>query len=183
MPPFSRIHHASPWRARLSRLWPWVFVLGMAAGSALPLKRWLPFDARDDTQSARDADAIVQRAGGDRHQVDVLYTIDGDTFSARVHLAPGDDLTAHIRLRGIDAPELKGRCRSEIRLAEDATVALRRLLKEGGVTITNIGPDKYPGRVVADAATRRTPNVSAALLAGGYARRYDGGHRDGWCDR
>ena len=49
------------------------------------------------------------------------------------------------------------------------------------MTIYNIGPDKYQGRVVADAATRQTPNVSAALLSGGFARAYDGGHRDGWC--
>ncbi|MCX7318404.1 MAG: thermonuclease family protein [Hyphomicrobiales bacterium] len=185
MPPTSRTHHASPWRARLTRLWPWIFVLGMAAGSALPLKRWLPTVFRDETQAARDADVIVQRAGNgdDRHAIDVLYTIDGDTFGARVHLADGADLKTRIRLRGIDAPELKGQCRSEIRLAENATAALKRLLTEGGVAIYNIGPDKYPGRVVADVATRRTPNVSAALLAGGYARNYGGGHRGGWCDK
>ena len=68
-------------------------------------------------------------------------------------------------------------------MAEAATAALRDLLGEGEVTIYNIGPDKYQGRVVADAATRRTPNVSAALLAGGYARAYGGGHRNGWCSR
>ncbi|MCJ9733666.1 nuclease, partial [Bradyrhizobium sp. PRIMUS42] len=28
-----------------------------------------------------------------------------------------------------------------------------------------------------------TENVSAALLAGGFARSYNGGHRDGWCTR
>lgn len=157
----------------------------MAVGSALPLQRWLPTVFHGETQAERDANAIVQRSDShnDRHAVDVLYTIDGDTFGARVHLAPGEDLTAHIRLRGIDAPELKGRCTTEIRLAEDATAALKRLLKEGGVMIYNIGSDKYPGRVVADVATRRTPNVSAALLSGGFARRYDGGHRDGWCDK
>jgi endonuclease YncB( thermonuclease family) len=49
------------------------------------------------------------------------------------------------------------------------------------VTIFNIGPDKYNGRVVADAATRRTPSVSAALLSAGYARPYQGGRRSGWC--
>ncbi len=157
----------------------------MAAGSALPLKRWLSTVFHDETQAERDANAIVQRSGSrdERHVVDVLYTIDGDTFGARVHIAPGDDLTARIRLRGIDAPELKGQCTTEIRLAEDATAALKRLLKEGGVTIYNIGADKYPGRVVADVATRRTPNVSAALLAGGFARSYGGGHRGGWCDK
>jgi hypothetical protein len=26
-----------------------------------------------------------------------------------------------------------------------------------------------------------TPNVSAAMLAAGHARSYNGGHRSGWC--
>jgi micrococcal nuclease len=47
--------------------------------------------------------------------------------------------------------------------------------------IFNIGPDKYNGRVVADAATRTTPNVSAALIAAGHGRPYGGGRRAGWC--
>jgi endonuclease YncB( thermonuclease family) len=185
MHPTSRIHHASPWRARVSAALPWVFVFGVAAGTMLPVKRWLPFPDRERSQAARDAETIWKQAGAAEihHATDVLYTIDGDTFGARVHLAPGQDFMARIRLRGIDAPELKGQCASEIRLAETAAGALAKLLGEGGVAVYNIGPDKYPGRVVADVATKRTPNVSAALLAGGYARSYTGGHRNGWCGR
>jgi hypothetical protein len=55
------------------------------------------------------------------------------------------------------------------------------LLDEGGVTVFNVGPDKYNGRVVADVATRMTPNVSTALIAAGHGRPYNGGHRAGWC--
>ena len=66
-------------------------------------------------------------------------------------------------------------------MAEAASAALRGLLGEGEVTIFNIGPDKYSGRVVADVATRKTASVSAALLAAGHARSYSGGHRNGWC--
>jgi len=112
-----------------------------------------------------------------------LRTIDGDTFEARVHLWPGLDMTTRVRLRGIDAPELKASCADELKRAEAASVALHGLLAEGEVTIYNIGPDKYQGRVVADVATKRTPNVSSALLTGGFARAYDGGHRNGWCGR
>lgn len=167
---------------------PWVFVLGMAAGTMLPVKRWphWPFPAATDSAqspAAHDAETIWRRAGHPsvRHPVDVIRTIDGDTFEARVHLWPQFDLTTRIRLRGIDAPELKAQCAQELRLAEAASDALRGLLGDSEVTIYNIGPDKYPGRVVADVATRRTPNVSAALLSGGYARSYGGGHRNGWC--
>ena len=116
-----------------------------------------------------------------RHPVDVIRTIDGDTFEARVHLSPGLDLITRVRLRGIDAPELKASCPQELQMAEAAAAALRALLGEGEVRIFNIGPDKYDGRVVADVATRRTGNVSTAMLAAGHARSYGGGHRSGWC--
>ncbi len=126
---------------------------------------------------------VWRRAGNSsvRHPVDVLRTIDGDTFEARVHLSPGLEPTTRVRLRGVDAPELKAACAQELELAEAAGAALRGLLGEGGVAIYNIGPDKYNGRVVADVATRRTDNVSAALLAAGHARGYRGGHRNSWC--
>jgi endonuclease YncB( thermonuclease family) len=111
----------------------------------------------------------------------VLRPIDGDTFEARVDLWPGLTTVTRVRLRGIDAPELNGACAEEYRLAVAAADALRRMLDEGGVIIFNVGPDKYAGRVVADAATRRTANVSQALLAGGFARSYHGGRRGQWC--
>lgn len=151
----------------------------------LPVRDWvrrlLPSSA--DSQAARDAEMVWKRAGNSdlRHSVDVIRTIDGDTFEARVHLAPGLDPTTRIRLRGIDAPELKASCPQELQMAEAATGALRGLLGEGDVTISHIGPDKYAGRVVADVATRRTGNVSTAMLAAGHARSYGGGHRNGWC--
>lgn len=98
-----------------------------------------------------------------------------------MHLTPGPDLYTRVRLRGIDAPELKASCARELQMAQAATVALRDLLGQGDVAIYNIGPDKYQGRVVADVATKKTDNVSAALLAAGHARAYNGGHRFGWC--
>jgi endonuclease YncB( thermonuclease family) len=169
---------------------PWVFVLGVAAGTMLPVRHWVHWPpARDssqapaDSQAARDAEMIWKRAGNPdvRHPVDVIRTVDGDTFEARVHLWPGLDLNTRVRLRGIDAPELKASCPQELQMAEAASAALRALLGEGEVTISNIGPDKYSGRVVADVATKKTGNVSAALLAAGHARSYSGGHRNGWC--
>jgi endonuclease YncB( thermonuclease family) len=98
-----------------------------------------------------------------------------------MYVSPGLDLTTRVRLRGIDAPELKAACPQELQMAEAASDALRGLLGEGDVAIFKIGPDKYQDRVVADVATRRTGNVSAALLAAGHARSYNGGRRSGWC--
>jgi endonuclease YncB( thermonuclease family) len=191
MPPYERINaYWSPrrgrWRRWFAAALPWVFVLGVAAGTMLPVRDWvrrsLPGSA--DSQAARDAETVWKRAGNPdlRHPVDVVRTIDGDTFEARVHLSPDLNLTTRVRLRGIDAPELKASCPQELQMAEAATSALRALLGEGDVAIFNIGPDKYSGRVVAEVATRRTGNVSTAMLAAGHARRYGGGHRNGWCD-
>jgi endonuclease YncB( thermonuclease family) len=156
----------------------------------LPARQWahraIPVSTGSspaEMQAAGDSETIWKRAGNPdvRHPVDVIRTIDGDTFEARVHLWPGLEMTTRVRLRGIDAPELKASCPQELRMAEAAGAALRSLLDEGEVAIYHIGPDKYNGRVVADATTRRTENVSAALLAAGHARYYSGGRRSGWC--
>jgi len=190
MSPYERINTYSssqrgPWRRWFSAVLPWVFVAGVVAGTMLPVRHWLhwPSSHSADSQAARDAEMIWKRAGNPdvHHPVDVIRTIDGDTFEARVHLSPDLNLTTRVRLRGIDAPELKASCPGELQMAEAATDALRKLLGEGDVAIFNIGPDKYSGRVVADAATRRSGNVSTAMLAAGHARSYGGGHRNGWC--
>jgi endonuclease YncB( thermonuclease family) len=118
-------------------------------------------------------------AGG--HPAEVLRVNDGDTFEARVHVWPGMQVTTKVRLRGIDAAEFRARCAEEYRLAGAARDALARLLAEGGVTIGRIDFDKYGGRVVANASTRNTPDISDALLKMGLVRAYDGGRRDGWC--
>ena len=173
-------NHGRGW---FSAALPWLFVVAVVAGTMLPLRHWAHWPAPASTQAARDSETIWKRAGNPdvRHPVDVIRTIDGDTFEARVHLSPGLEMTTRVRLRGIDAPELKASCPQELRMAEAAGDALRGLLGEGEVAIYHIGPDKYNGRVVADVATRRTPNVSDALFAGGHVRKYDGGHRLGWC--
>jgi endonuclease YncB( thermonuclease family) len=151
----------------------------------LPVRHWAhwPVPVRTGPSTGSDSETIWKRAGNPnvRHSVDVIRTIDGDTFEARVHLSSGFEITTRVRLRGIDAPELRASCPRELQMAEAAGDALRGLLNQGEVTIYNIGPDKYYGRVDADVATRRTENVSAALLAAGYARPYNGGRRSGWC--
>jgi endonuclease YncB( thermonuclease family) len=115
------------------------------------------------------------------YPVEVLRVLDGDTFEARVHLWPGLAITTRVRLRGIDAPELKARCEEERARAETAREALRRILEQGDVGVAAVALDKYGGRVVADASTRVTPDVAAALIHAGSARRYVGGRRERWC--
>ena len=86
-----------------------------------------------------------------------------------------------MRLRGIDAPEMKSRCGEERVKAEAARDALRNLLDQGEVGISHVTLDKYGGRVLADASTHSTPDISAALLDAGAVRPYSGGRRESWC--
>jgi endonuclease YncB( thermonuclease family) len=115
------------------------------------------------------------------HPAEVLRVLDGDTFEARVRVWPGIEITTKVRLRSIDAPELRARCPDERSKAEASRDALRVLLAEGDVMVTRVGLDKYGGRVLADAATRATPDIGSAMLAKGLARSYSGGKRESWC--
>jgi endonuclease YncB( thermonuclease family) len=156
------------------------FVLGLAVGSAVgPVMA-----SREGGQPIATivpGNATSIRAAPGVHPAKVLRVLDGDTFEARVHLWPGLDITTRVRLRGIDAPEMKARCGEERARAEAAREALRAILDQGEVAIGRVTLDKYGGRVVADASTGATVDVATALLGAGLVRRYDGGRRDGWC--
>jgi endonuclease YncB( thermonuclease family) len=115
------------------------------------------------------------------YPAEVIRVLDGDTFEARVRVWPGMDITTKVRLRGIDAPEMRARCAEERIKAEAARDALSSLLARGQVGISGVGLDKYGGRVLAEASARQTANVAEALLAGGHVRRYGGGRRESWC--
>ncbi len=151
------------------------FLFGIALGASIG-----PVTAGRGNGSALPVPELPPRMA---YPVEILQVVDGDTFEARVQLWPGLSVTTRVRLRGIDAPELKARCAEERDLALAARAALQAILDEGAVGIMNVTLDKYGGRVLADASTNITSNVSSAMLGAGHARRYDGGRRDGWCDR
>jgi len=111
----------------------------------------------------------------------VERVVDGDTIAVRVTVWLGLELAVSVRVRGIDAPELRGDCESEKTRAADATAALARMIGDEPVTLREIEGDKYFGRVLSDVATARGEDVAAALLAAGLARPYDGGERPSWC--
>lgn len=84
----------------------------------------------------------------------VVEVIDGDTFLAEAEIWPGQTLRVNIRIRGIDAPEMKSRCTSERDAAPIARATLARLVADGPVSLSNIGDGKYYGRVLATSAQR-----------------------------
>jgi micrococcal nuclease len=97
--------------------------------------------------------------------------VDGDTIHC------GEQ---RVRVRGLDAPELRGRCEAERRLALAATERLSDLL-EDGVRLETSGQDRF-GRTLAVVRDPRGEDVARVLIREGLARRYDGrGPREGWC--
>ena len=93
----------------------------------------------------------------------------------------GQTVETHVRLTGIDTPELRGKCDREREKAEAARTALIGLLGDGPVALSDIETDKFGGRVRARLASATHRDVAQALIAGGHARAYDGGARAGWC--
>lgn len=111
----------------------------------------------------------------------VLEVLDGDTFLAEALVWPGHAVRVNVRIRGIDAPEMKARCRAERAAAERARDALAVLFGDGPVAISNIAGAKYYGRVLADVTTADGQGVASVLLGEELVRPYGGGRRAGWC--
>ncbi|MDG1377978.1 MAG: thermonuclease family protein [Yoonia sp.] len=105
------------------------------------------------------------------------YVYDGDT----VALACGAErITA--RVLGLDAPEAKSpQCSVEKVLADQATLRLRALTKEGEVTFAGHARDKYRRMLVTMKVDGK--DVAQTLIREGLAVPYTGGKRIDWCAR
>jgi micrococcal nuclease len=132
----------------------------------------------------------VASLAGPRHDIlpgpvfgEVLDVLDGDTITVRMKVWIGQDVETHVRIAGIDTPELKARCKSERDHAEAAKAALAQLLADGKVTLYNIRLEKYAGRVLAQAVNTDGTVIANHMIAKGHARPYHGAKRQSWCDR
>lgn len=112
---------------------------------------------------------------------DVIRVIDGDTLALRARIWIGLDLVVNARIRGIDTPEINGKCDLEKALAEAARTHLAVVVTAGTVRLRQIENDKYAGRILADIVTGDGTDLREAMLESGLARPYDGGARDPWC--
>ena len=111
----------------------------------------------------------------------VLRVIDGDTIVVRARIWLGQDIDTQVRLDGVDAPELKGKCVQERLLAEKARDLIRFHVATGVVVLRKIKYGKYAGRVVARVDSTDGEELSQLLIRAGLGRSYDGGRRLPWC--
>jgi len=106
--------------------------------------------------------------------------IDGDTVEVRARIWLGQDIEVAVRLAGIDAPELRGRCPEE-RIQAEAAAAHLKSLEGAQISLTNVRSDKFGGRVQADVFHAEMGALGASLMTAGLARPYRGGRRGSWC--
>ncbi|TPE44580.1 thermonuclease family protein [Maribrevibacterium harenarium] len=111
----------------------------------------------------------------------VISVYDADTF--RVDIAGWPDIVGKnmsVRVNGVDAAEIRGKCEGEKQLARQARDFTRQFLANGQVIeLRNIQRGKY-FRLLADVYVDGN-SLTDALLLSGLARPYDGGSRQGWC--
>lgn len=114
----------------------------------------------------------------------VQHVTDGDTVQVYAYPWPGMTMDVGVRLRGVDTPELKGRCPAETAAAKRAKDATRSFLRASGerVRLVNVGHDKYGRRVVAEIVTEEGSSLAAWLIEKNFGRAYTGGKRAGWCE-
>jgi len=111
----------------------------------------------------------------------VLSVLDGDTFKARIPVWQGVEIVSDVRVSGIDAPEIRGKCAYEKVKAKEATETMTYILTSAkSVTLQNVKEDKYSGRVVAD-VTVDGKSLASEMARTGLARQYSGKKRLGWC--
>jgi len=111
----------------------------------------------------------------------VINVYDGDTIEVLAKVWPDHQINVRVRIRGIDAPEMRSKCSDERFAALNARDRLRKFIAGHPVLLTNIKGGKYFGRVLANVKTRSGHNVKSVLLSSGLVRPYQGKRRLGWC--
>ena len=116
----------------------------------------------------------------------VVSVLDGDTLEVRVHIWLGQDIRTRVRLAGIDAPEIKGKCARERDLAQRARAYILAQLESAAgaapVQLKEVRYGKYAGRVLARVETLDGTDLGQELITAGLARPYDGRRRSSWCE-
>lgn len=112
---------------------------------------------------------------------DVTSIYDGDTLRVTIDGWPA--VIGHrisVRVKGIDTPELKGKCEQEKAMARQAKQATVAMVRAGRVIeLRNLQRDKY-FRLLADVYVDGK-SLGTTLTRQGLARPYNGAKKSSWC--
>lgn len=113
----------------------------------------------------------------------VLRVVDGDTIVVSAHIWLGVNVETYVRIKGIDTPEIKGKCTLEKDLAVKAKMFVEESLPVGStVYLHSTEHDKYGGRVVATVANDIYDDIGEELIKRGLAYPYTGKVKKvSWC--
>lgn len=106
---------------------------------------------------------------------EVIKVYDGDTITiaAKLPYESSPLYRIHVRLNGIDTPEIKGKSPEEKELSKEARESLSNLVLHKKVQLKNVSSEKY-GRLLADVHLDDL-HVNQWLIEQRYAVKYDGG--------
>lgn len=110
----------------------------------------------------------------------VIKVYDGDTITvaAKLPYSSSPVYRFHVRLAGIDTPEMKGHGEAEKAIAIQSRDVLHSLIYGKVITLKNLKSEKY-GRILADVYYKNI-HVNQWLLDNHYAVKYDGGKKHKW---
>ncbi len=116
-----------------------------------------------------------------RVPADVVEVKDGDTLIVDAKIWPNITVYISVRVNGLDTPELRAKCDSEL---VRAMAARDRAIVLAGEAVILVNPfnGKFAGRVVSDVEFLYGRDWADVMIAEGHAREYSGGHREGWCE-
>lgn len=111
-------------------------------------------------------------------EAEILRIVDGDTLLVEAMPWPQQRVEVYVRIRGIDAPEIKSKCPRNRQAGADARRTLENLTGSSArIHLTRISGDKYFGRIVADVVLPDGRSAAEGLRSAGMAQDYDGGRK------
>lgn len=115
------------------------------------------------------------------YAAELVRVIDGDTVVLDVAIWPQQTERAHVRLEGIDTPELHSKQQCERDMALRAKAFTTAALTGSHVLmLDHVADGKYAGRVLGEIIIDGH-SLSQSIIGAHMGRVYNGGARGPWC--
>jgi len=109
----------------------------------------------------------------------LVRVVDGDTVELDMDVYPDITIRTHLRINGINSPELRGSL-CEKTAGQNAREYARKILAGAYLRVVNVRHGKFAGRMVGDLWVNDR-SFAEIMIETGHAVAYDGGKREKWC--